>query len=56
MLVVDQIVGRRSPMRVVRITRNELILRPLEKSSDDTVSADIVLELLTQDELRERLQ
>jgi len=55
-LVVGDIVGRRPPMRVIRITRNELILRPLEKPSDDTISADIVLELLTQEELREQLQ
>ena len=55
-LVVGDIVGRRPPMRVVRITRNELILRPLEKLAGDTASADIVLELRTQEELREQLQ
>ena len=41
------------PMRVVRITRNEVLFRPLQATVDDQPVEDVRKVLLTQEELEE---
>ena len=49
------VVGSRPPMRVARITRNEVIFRALEKKPDEKKRLEITKELLNQEELQEFL-
>ncbi len=48
------VVGGTPPMRIVRITRNEVIFRALEKGPDEKVPSEIRKTLLTKEELQER--
>ena len=50
---VGEIIGR-VPMRVARVTRNEVLFRPLQPTSS-TENAEIRKTLLTQEELEEQL-
>lgn len=50
---VGDVVGQKVPMRVVRITRNEVLFRPLQASVDDQPVEDVRKVLLTQEELEE---
>ena len=54
-LVSGNVVGRKPPMRVVRITRNEVIFKALEKPTDDKTKPLIRKVLRTQQELQELL-
>lgn len=50
---VGDVVGQKVPMRVVRITRNEVLFRPLQATVDDQPVEDVRKVLLTQEELEE---
>lgn len=49
------IVGREPPMRVVRITRNEVLFRALEVEADEEKPKEVQKVLLSQEELQELL-
>ena len=51
----SDVVGRKLPMRVVRITRNEIIFKALQKPEDDKTPSEIRKVLRTQEELQELL-
>lgn len=54
MVRAGEIIGR-VPMRVERVTRNEILFRPLQPGSTPTENAEIRKTLLTQEELEEQL-
>lgn len=49
------IVGKEPPMRVVRITRNEVLFRALEVEADEEKPKEVQKVLLSQEELQELL-
>ena len=49
------VVGTRPPMRVARITRNEVLFRALEKKADEKQPLEIRKVLLSKEELQEFL-
>jgi hypothetical protein len=49
------VVGRKHQMRVVRITRNEIIFKALEKPKDEKSPSEVRKVLRTQEELQELL-
>jgi len=49
------VVGSKPPMRVVRITRNEIIFKALEKPKNDKTPSEVRKVLRTQEELQELL-
>ena len=51
-LRVGDIVGLKEPFRVARITRNEVLFRPLRSNPDEPIE-DVTKVLLSQDELQE---
>ncbi|MEE2756514.1 MAG: hypothetical protein VYA30_07620 [Myxococcota bacterium] len=51
----SDVVGRKLPMRVVRITRNEIIFKALQKPEDDKTPSEIRKVLRSQEELQELL-
>lgn len=50
-----EIVGKDPPMRVVRITRNEILFRALEKKPEEEKLKEVSKVLLSQEELQELL-
>ena len=54
-LRAGDVVGRKIPMRLVRITRNEVIFKALEKPADDKTPTVVRKTLLNREELQELL-
>ena len=52
---IGDVVGASPPMRLARITRNEVLFRALEKKPDQTKPIEVRKALLTQNELQELL-
>ena len=52
---IGDVVGSSPPMRLARITRNEVLFRALEKATDQAKPVEVRKALLTQNELQELL-